>query len=195
MTTKSLATTRKISPTTCYRILPTFVAAGWLRPGANGTFELSFGLVPLFRPLLRHELLIENLFEPRRLRACDGAERFGVAPHYVLPGELQSDGLRRRGHRGISRIGSRSRIFATSKAKRRISRRRFMMPPDGHAHEAAGLRRNRFWWADPRRPRAVARRRGSVASGLRLPWPAFCHRLHEGYFGYGGYRAPLEWDH
>jgi DNA-binding IclR family transcriptional regulator len=69
VTTKSLATTGKISPTTCYRILPTFVAAGWLRPGANGTFELSFGLVPLLRPLLRHELLIENLFEPRGLRA------------------------------------------------------------------------------------------------------------------------------
>lgn len=64
VTTKSLATTLRISPTTCYRILQSFVAKGWLRPGANGTFELSFGLVPLLRPLLRHELLIETVREP-----------------------------------------------------------------------------------------------------------------------------------
>lgn len=63
-TTKSLATTLRISPTTCYRILQSFVADGWLRPGAAGTFELSFGLVPLLRPLLRHELLIETVREP-----------------------------------------------------------------------------------------------------------------------------------
>jgi DNA-binding IclR family transcriptional regulator len=64
VTTKGLATTLQISPTTCYRILQSFVAKGWLRPGANGTFELSFGLVPLLRPLLRHELLIETVREP-----------------------------------------------------------------------------------------------------------------------------------
>ena len=64
VTTKSLATTLRISPTTCYRILQSFVAAGWLRQGANGTFELSFGLVPLLRPLLRHELLVETVREP-----------------------------------------------------------------------------------------------------------------------------------
>lgn len=64
VTTKSLATTLRISPTTCYRILQSFVAKGWLRSGANGTFELSFGLVPLLRPLLRHELLIETVREP-----------------------------------------------------------------------------------------------------------------------------------
>ncbi len=64
VTTKSLATTLKISPTTCYRILQSFVAEGWLRSGANGTFELSFGLVPLLRPLLRHELLIETVRNP-----------------------------------------------------------------------------------------------------------------------------------
>lgn len=63
-TTKGLATTLRISPTTCYRILQSFVAEGWLRPGGNGTFELSFGLVPLLRPLLRHELLIETVREP-----------------------------------------------------------------------------------------------------------------------------------
>lgn len=64
VTTKSLASTLSISPTTCYRILQSFVAEGWLRPSANGTFELSFGLVPLLRPLLRHELLIETVREP-----------------------------------------------------------------------------------------------------------------------------------
>ena len=64
ITTKNLATTLRISPTTCYRILQSYVASGWLRPGANGTFELSFGLVPLLRPLLRHELLIETVREP-----------------------------------------------------------------------------------------------------------------------------------
>jgi DNA-binding IclR family transcriptional regulator len=64
VTTKGLASTLRISPTTCYRILQSFVAEGWLRAGANGTFELSFGLVPLLRPLLRHELLIETVREP-----------------------------------------------------------------------------------------------------------------------------------
>lgn len=64
LTTKSLATTLRISPTTCYRILQSFVAEGWLRPGPGGTFALSFGLVPLLRPLLRHELLIETVREP-----------------------------------------------------------------------------------------------------------------------------------
>jgi DNA-binding IclR family transcriptional regulator len=63
-TTKNLAATLKISPTTCYRILQSFVADGWLRPGAGGTFELSIGLVPLLRPLLRHELLIETVRDP-----------------------------------------------------------------------------------------------------------------------------------
>ncbi|MBI4623825.1 MAG: helix-turn-helix domain-containing protein [Verrucomicrobia bacterium] len=63
-TTKGLATTLGISPTTCYRILQSFVAEGWLRSGAAGTFELSFGLVPLLRPLLRHELLIETIRDP-----------------------------------------------------------------------------------------------------------------------------------
>jgi DNA-binding IclR family transcriptional regulator len=64
VTTKSLATSLRISPTTCYRILQSFVAKGWLRPGANGSFELSLGLVPLLRPLLRHEVLIETVRDP-----------------------------------------------------------------------------------------------------------------------------------
>jgi DNA-binding IclR family transcriptional regulator len=64
ITTKGLAATLRISPTTCYRILQSFVAEGWLRPAAGGTYELSFGLVPLLRPLLRHEILIETVREP-----------------------------------------------------------------------------------------------------------------------------------
>ena len=64
VTTKSLAATLRISPTTCYRILQSFVAKGWLRSGGHGTFELSFGLVPLLRPLLRHEVLIGAVREP-----------------------------------------------------------------------------------------------------------------------------------
>lgn len=63
-TTKSLANSLHISPTTCYRILQSYVAEGWLRPGPGGTFALSFGLVPLLRPLLRHEMLVETVREP-----------------------------------------------------------------------------------------------------------------------------------
>jgi DNA-binding IclR family transcriptional regulator len=72
-TTKSLAASLRISPSTCYRILQSFVAAGWLRPRTGGAFELSFGLVPLLRPLLRHELLIETVREPlTRLASMTG---------------------------------------------------------------------------------------------------------------------------
>jgi DNA-binding IclR family transcriptional regulator len=63
-TTKELSAALHISPSTCYRILQSFVAKGWLRAAAHGRFELSFGLVPLLRPLLRHEVLIETLREP-----------------------------------------------------------------------------------------------------------------------------------
>ena len=60
-TAKSLSIALGIAPSTCYRILNSFVAAGWLRQRADGGFELSFGLVPLLRPLLRHEVLIETV--------------------------------------------------------------------------------------------------------------------------------------
>jgi DNA-binding IclR family transcriptional regulator len=63
-TTKHLASGLRIAPSTCYRILSTFVAAGWLRSRAGGLFELSFGLMPLLRPLLRHEVLVETVREP-----------------------------------------------------------------------------------------------------------------------------------
>lgn len=63
-TAKSLAVTLHISPTTCYRILKSFVAAGWLRPRSGGAFEISLGLVPVFRPLLRQEILVGAVREP-----------------------------------------------------------------------------------------------------------------------------------
>lgn len=63
-TTKHLASGLRIAPSTCYRILSTFVAAGWLRPRPGGRFELSFGLMPLLRPLLRQEVLVEAVREP-----------------------------------------------------------------------------------------------------------------------------------
>ena len=64
VTAKSLMAALAIAPATCYRILQSFVADGWLRQRAGGAFELSFGLVPLLRPLLRHEVLIETVREP-----------------------------------------------------------------------------------------------------------------------------------
>jgi len=64
--TKELAVSLGISPTTCYRILKSFVAEGWLGARRDGNFELSFALVPLLRPLLHHELLIETVKEPLR---------------------------------------------------------------------------------------------------------------------------------
>lgn len=63
-TAKSIAASLGIAPATCYRILRSFVADGWLRQRSGGAFELSFGLVPLLRPLLRHEVLIETVREP-----------------------------------------------------------------------------------------------------------------------------------
>lgn len=72
-TAKRLSVSLRISPSTCYRILQSFVAEGWLRPRAGGAFELSFGLVPLLRPLLHHELLIETVREPlTRLASMTG---------------------------------------------------------------------------------------------------------------------------
>lgn len=65
-TTKELAVLLGISPTTCYRILQSFAAQGWLSSRRGGAYELSFALVPLLRPLLHHELLIETVSEPLR---------------------------------------------------------------------------------------------------------------------------------
>ncbi len=55
-TTKRLALSLGVSPTTCYRIVQTFVAEGWLRPGSGGTFDLPIGPMPLLRLPLRYEL-------------------------------------------------------------------------------------------------------------------------------------------
>lgn len=63
-TTKNLAFTLGIPPTTCYRIMKSYVSSGWLRPRPGGAFELSTGLVPVFRSLLRHEILVESVREP-----------------------------------------------------------------------------------------------------------------------------------
>jgi DNA-binding IclR family transcriptional regulator len=71
VSTKALAATLGVSPTTCYRILRSFVAGGWLSPRRDGTFELSFALVPLLQPLLQHEVLIETVKEPLRQLAAD----------------------------------------------------------------------------------------------------------------------------
>lgn len=64
MTTKALAHTLGVPSSTAYRILQTFVAEDWVRPLGGGQFELSFGLLPLLQPLVRHELLIETVREP-----------------------------------------------------------------------------------------------------------------------------------
>lgn len=79
-TAKSLAVSLEIAPATCYRILRSFVADGWLRQRAGGAFELSFGLVPLMRPLLRHEVLIETVRE----RLVELAQKTGVTAKLSL---------------------------------------------------------------------------------------------------------------
>lgn len=63
-TPKSLAVTLRIPPTTCYRILQSFVAEGWLERQENGSFELSFHVAPFFRPLVQREQLIDSVREP-----------------------------------------------------------------------------------------------------------------------------------
>jgi len=93
-TTKNLAYTLGIPPSTCYRILKSFVAAGWLRPRPGGAFELSAGLVPVFRPLLRHEILVGSVRESlAALTAVSGLTakltvrqgRNAVTIHSVVP--------------------------------------------------------------------------------------------------------------
>lgn len=64
ITAKELAVSLQIAPSTCYRILQSFVAEGWLRPRNGGTFELSFGLIPLLKPLFQGEVLVQAVREP-----------------------------------------------------------------------------------------------------------------------------------
>lgn len=63
-TTKSLAVTLNIAPSTCYRILQSFVAEGWLQRRSGGLFELSPQLSPIFRSLWHREQLVEAVHEP-----------------------------------------------------------------------------------------------------------------------------------
>jgi DNA-binding IclR family transcriptional regulator len=63
-TAKALEQTLGIPHSTMYRILQTLVGHDWVRQVESGQFELSFGLLPLLQPLVRHELLIEITREP-----------------------------------------------------------------------------------------------------------------------------------
>ncbi|MBI1338097.1 MAG: helix-turn-helix domain-containing protein [Phycisphaera sp.] len=57
-----LARLLKLSPSTCYRILQTLIAADWVRPKSAGVgYELSLGLLPLVQPFLGHQAVIEAL--------------------------------------------------------------------------------------------------------------------------------------
>lgn len=60
-TTKALAQEAGVPHTTAYRILQTFLAEDWVRQTGGGRHELSFGLLPLMQPLVRHELLVETV--------------------------------------------------------------------------------------------------------------------------------------
>lgn len=60
-TTKALAQQTGVPHTTTYRVLQTLIAEDWVRPVAGGRHELSFGLLPLLQPLVRHELLVETV--------------------------------------------------------------------------------------------------------------------------------------
>jgi DNA-binding IclR family transcriptional regulator len=63
-TTKALEHTLAVPHSTMYRILQTFAQADWVRQVESGQFELSFGLLPLLQPLVRHELLIDIVRDP-----------------------------------------------------------------------------------------------------------------------------------
>lgn len=63
-TTKALEKTLGVPHSTMYRILQTFAQEDWVRHVEGGQFELSFGLLPLLQPLVRHELLIDTVREP-----------------------------------------------------------------------------------------------------------------------------------
>ncbi len=60
-TTKGLAHQTGAPHSTAYRILQTFMAEDWVRPVSGGRHELSFGLLPLLQPLMRHEVLVETV--------------------------------------------------------------------------------------------------------------------------------------
>ena len=116
---KSIAASLGIAPATCYRILRSFVADGWLRQGTGGAFELSFGLVPLLRPLLRHEVLIETVREPMaqlaratgitvKLSIRQGDEHLGI---YSAPSPRAHSVLSRVGALGPLAVGSSGAVY------------------------------------------------------------------------------------
>jgi len=63
-TTKALEQTLGVPHSTMYRMLQTFAQEDWVRQVESGQFELSFGLLPLLQPLVRHELLIDTVRDP-----------------------------------------------------------------------------------------------------------------------------------
>jgi len=70
---KSLSSSLDVSESTCYRILQTFVAGGWLRPLSGGRFAPSFGLLPLFKHFHPEEVLARAAEAPLRdLSAATG---------------------------------------------------------------------------------------------------------------------------
>lgn len=63
-TTKALEQTLGVPHSTMYRLLQTLAQEDWVRQVEGGQYELSFGLLPLLQPLVRHELLIETARDP-----------------------------------------------------------------------------------------------------------------------------------
>lgn len=118
-TAKSIAVSLQIAPATCYRILRSYVADGWLRQGAGGAFELSFGLIPMLRPLLRHEVLIETVREPMaqlaratgitvKLSIRQGDEHLGI---YSAQSPRAHSLVSRVGALGSLAVGSSGAVF------------------------------------------------------------------------------------
>ena len=62
-TTASLARALGIAPATAYRILQTFVHAGWLRVNDDGRCELAAGLFPLLHRLQQNDLLNPRMMD------------------------------------------------------------------------------------------------------------------------------------
>lgn len=109
-TNKGLALTLGISQTTCYRILHSYVDRGWLRLNRAGRYELSVGLVPVLRPLLRHEVLIEKVQDPlARLAASAGMTAKLSVPEEDDIVTIHSAQAPRE-HAVVSRIGSISSL-------------------------------------------------------------------------------------
>lgn len=63
-TTKAIAATLGLSPSTTYRILRTYLAENWLRATGEGGHKLSFGLLPIVEPLIVPEVLTKVARKP-----------------------------------------------------------------------------------------------------------------------------------